>query len=111
PLSVAAARAVLLSRRTEFEYWYPMDLRCSAKDLIPNHLTMALYNHASIWKDRPELWPRGYFTNGHVQVDAMKMSKSKGNFLMMDDCVKRFGADATRCPPDDFGYTPLTRVQ
>lgn len=42
--------------RTEFEYWYPMDLRCSAKDLIPNHLTMALYNHASIWKDRPELW-------------------------------------------------------
>lgn len=26
----------------------------------------------------------------------MKMSKSKGNFLMMDDCVKRFGADATR---------------
>lgn len=40
--------------------------------------------------------PRGYFTNGHVQVDAEKMSKSKGNFLMMDDCVKRFGADATR---------------
>lgn len=40
--------------------------------------------------------PRGYFTNGHVQVDAMKMSKSKGNFLMMDDCVRRFGADATR---------------
>lgn len=40
--------------------------------------------------------PRGYFTNGHVQVDAMKMSKSKGNFLMMDDCVKRFSADATR---------------
>lgn len=46
----------LFCGRTEFEYWYPMDLRCSAKDLIPNHLTMALYNHASIWKDRPELW-------------------------------------------------------
>lgn len=41
--------------------------------------------------------PRGYFTNGHVQVDAQKMSKSKGNFLMMEDCVRRFGADATRC--------------
>ncbi|CAN0470071.1 unnamed protein product, partial [Discosporangium mesarthrocarpum] len=46
----------LREMRTEFEYWYPMDLRCSAKDLIPNHLTMALYNHASIWKDRPEMW-------------------------------------------------------
>jgi leucyl-tRNA synthetase len=32
-----------------------------------------------------------------MQVDAEKMSKSKGNFLMMDECVKRFSADATRC--------------
>lgn len=35
--------------RNEFEYWYPMDLRVSGKDLIPNHLTMSLYNHAAIW--------------------------------------------------------------
>ena len=35
--------------RHEFEYWYPMDLRCSGKDLIRNHLTMCLYNHAAIW--------------------------------------------------------------
>jgi leucyl-tRNA synthetase len=35
--------------RYEFEYWYPMDLRCSGKDLIRNHLTMSLYNHAAIW--------------------------------------------------------------
>jgi len=26
--------------RSEFEYWYPMDLRVSGKDLINNHLTM-----------------------------------------------------------------------
>jgi leucyl-tRNA synthetase len=37
--------------RYEFEYWYPMDLRCSGKDLIRNHLTMSLYNHAAIWED------------------------------------------------------------
>ncbi|CAM9703322.1 unnamed protein product, partial [Chrysoparadoxa australica] len=89
--------ATMLERmRTEFEYWYPMDMRVSAKDLIPNHLTMALYNHSSIWNDRPELWPRSYFTNGHVQVDAEKMSKSKGNFLMLSECIERFGADPTR---------------
>lgn len=45
--------------RREFEYWYPMDLRVSAKDLIPNHLTMSLYNHTEIWKHQPEMWPKG----------------------------------------------------
>lgn len=55
-LTDGVAALIASTDRTEFEYWYPMDLRCSAKDLIPNHLTMALYNHASIWKDRPELW-------------------------------------------------------
>ncbi|KAG5179721.1 leucyl-tRNA synthetase [Tribonema minus] len=92
----ANVKATLEEMRGEFEYWYPMDLRCSAKDLIPNHLTMALYNHASIWKDRPELWPKGYWTNGHILVDAEKMSKSKGNFLMLNECIERFSADATR---------------
>ena len=32
--------------RKEFLYWYPLDLRVSGKDLIKNHLTMALFNHA-----------------------------------------------------------------
>ena len=39
----------LAKLRHEFEYWYPMDMRVSAKDLIRNHLTMCLYNHAGIW--------------------------------------------------------------
>jgi leucyl-tRNA synthetase len=30
------------------------------------------------------------------QVDAEKMSKSKGNFLMLNECVQRFSADCTR---------------
>ena len=62
-----------------------MDLRVSAKDLIGNHLTMALYNHAAVWKHRPEMWPRGYYCNGHVLLDGEKMSKSSGNFLMMHE--------------------------
>jgi len=96
PPGCGISEDVLLELRKEFRYWYPMNLRVSAKDLIPNHLTMALYNHAAVWDNEPELWPRGYFTNGQVQVDAEKMSKSKGNFLMMDDCVERFCCDATR---------------
>lgn len=37
--------------RKSFLYWYPLDLRCSGKDLIKNHLTMALFVHAAIWED------------------------------------------------------------
>ena len=93
----------LSKMRSEFRYWYPMNLRVSAKDLIPNHLTMALFNHAAIWEDEPELWPRGYYCNGHVLVDAEKMSKSKGNFLMMNNTIEKYTADATRLACADAG--------
>lgn len=70
----------LVPLRNEFRYWYPMDLRCSGKDLIKNHLTMTLFNHVAVWKDEPELWPRGFFCNGYINVNGTKMSKSAGNF-------------------------------
>jgi leucyl-tRNA synthetase len=88
--------ATLEKLRSEFEYWYPMDLRVSGKDLIGNHLTMALYSHASIWKDRPELWPRSYYANGHLNLNNDKMSKSTGNFLMLEEAIEKYSADATR---------------
>ena len=99
----AVSAELLLKMRTEFEYWYPWDLRVSAKDLIPNHLTMSLYNHVEVWKDRPQLWPRGIYCNGHVMVDAEKMSKSKGNFLMLLQTVETYSADATRFALADAG--------
>ena len=68
-----------------------MDLRVSGKDLIKNHLTMSLYNHAEIWADDPSKWPRSFFTNGHILVDAQKMSKSEGNFLMLQGSVTGTG--------------------
>eukprot|EP00568_Trieres_chinensis_P011970 CAMPEP_0183296168 /NCGR_PEP_ID=MMETSP0160_2-20130417/3842_1 /TAXON_ID=2839 ORGANISM="Odontella Sinensis, Strain Grunow 1884" /NCGR_SAMPLE_ID=MMETSP0160_2 /ASSEMBLY_ACC=CAM_ASM_000250 /LENGTH=1111 /DNA_ID=CAMNT_0025457759 /DNA_START=149 /DNA_END=3484 /DNA_ORIENTATION=+ len=103
PADTPISKENLDKMRNEFRYWYPMDLRVSAKDLIPNHLTMALYNHAAIWDDEPDLWPQGYYTNGHVLVDAEKMSKSKGNFLMMNDTVNKYSADATRFACADAG--------
>jgi leucyl-tRNA synthetase len=105
PANSAIPSETLTKMRDEFRYWYPMDLRVSAKDLIPNHLTMALYNHAAIWDDEPELWPCGYYTNGHIMVDAEKMSKSKGNFLMMLETINKYSADATRFACADAGDT------
>ena len=97
------ATATLEKMRREFRYWYPLDLRVSGKDLIPNHLTMAIYNHAAVWDQQPEMWPQAFFTNGHIMVDNQKMSKSLGNFLTLDYCIKQFGADATRLALADAG--------
>lgn len=95
--------ASMAQLRREVEFWYPMDLRVSGKDLIPNHLTMSLYNHAAVWKDQPSMWPLAIFCNGHVQVDAEKMSKSKGNFISMEQAIATWGADATRFACADAG--------
>ncbi|CAI5726811.1 unnamed protein product [Hyaloperonospora brassicae] len=103
PTASTIPLAVLKQIRDEFEYWYPIDVRASGKDLIRNHLTMCLYNHAEIWRNDPSKWPRGFFTNGHVQVDGKKMSKSLGNFLTLKDCATEFGADATRFACADAG--------
>lgn len=92
--------------RHEFEYWYPMDLRVSAKDLIRNHLTMSLYNHAAIWHENLEQrMTRGYFCNGYLMINNMKMSKSTGNFMTIRQCINKYGTDASRLALADSGDT------
>ncbi len=85
----------LLDRmREEFNYWYPMDLRVSGKDLIQNHLTMMVFNHVAIFPE--EKWPAGIAVNGHVMVNGEKMSKSKGNFFTIRQLLDKYSADAVR---------------
>lgn len=94
----------LSALKDEFEFWYPLDLRVSGKDLIANHLTMSLYNHAAVWgAEAADRMPQGFFCNGHVQVDGAKMSKSLGNFIILTDAIERWGADATRFALADAG--------
>ena len=87
--------------RREFEYWYPLDLSVSGKDLIPNHLTFFLYIHCALFPKR--FWPRSIRANGHLLLNGEKMSKSTGNFLTLSEAVKKFGADATRIALADAG--------
>ena len=96
---------VLKDMRNSFTYWYPMDLRCSGKDLIGNHLTMSLYNHAIVWDKNQDYMTRGYFCNGYILVDGEKMSKSKGNFLTINDLIENYGCDASRITLADCGDT------
>ena len=72
--------------KNEFNYWYPVDLRVSGKDLIRNHLTMCLYNHAAIWEDH-KMMPKRYYCNGWMLLNGNKMSKSDGNFLTIRECI------------------------
>ncbi len=85
---------LLEEMRKEFLYWYPVDLRISGKDLIPNHLTFFIFHHVALFPE--EHWPRGIGVNGWVLVGGEKMSKSKGNFILLREALERWGADATR---------------
>lgn len=80
--------------RQDFEYWYPVDLRSSGKDLVANHLLFYLFHHIAIFP--PEKWPRAIAVNGYVSLEGKKMSKSKGPLLTMKRAVKQYGADVTR---------------
>eukprot|EP00419_Tripos_fusus_P007549 CAMPEP_0172687916 /NCGR_PEP_ID=MMETSP1074-20121228/22044_1 /TAXON_ID=2916 /ORGANISM="Ceratium fusus, Strain PA161109" /LENGTH=1244 /DNA_ID=CAMNT_0013507459 /DNA_START=49 /DNA_END=3783 /DNA_ORIENTATION=- len=95
PADTAISTELLHRMRREFEFWYPVDLRCSGRDLIQNHLTMSLFNHAAVWED-PSRWPQAMYCNGHVMVDSEKMSKSKGNFMTLEEAIQTYSADATR---------------
>lgn len=80
--------------RSDFEYWYPVDLRSSGKDLVANHLLFYLFHHVAIFP--PDKWPRAIAVNGYVSLEGKKMSKSKGPLLTMKRAVQEYGADVTR---------------
>ncbi|MDA4117432.1 MAG: leucine--tRNA ligase [Thaumarchaeota archaeon] len=85
---------VLRSMRNEFLYWYPVDMRNSAKELIPNHLTFFAFHHAALFEQR--LWPRGFSVNGMIQIEGQKMSKSRNIFVTWRQALERYGADGLR---------------
>jgi len=80
--------------RKQFLYWYPLDSRHSATDLVHNHLTYFIFNHVAVFEKRH--WPRQIATNGFVLMDGKKMSKSMGNILPIRKALREFGADTIR---------------
>jgi leucyl-tRNA synthetase len=93
--AVGVDSETLKEMRAEFLYWYPFDLRISAKELLPNHLTFCIFQHVALFP--PEQWPRAIGVNGMLMIEGKQMHKSKGNFVTMKNAVELYGADATRC--------------
>lgn len=86
--------------RQEFEYFYPVDSRHSAHELIPNHLTFYIFNHVALFERRH--WPRAIITNGHVLMEGQKMSKSLGNIVPLREAIRTYGADPIRLAVTGF---------
>ncbi|ADM11627.1 leucyl-tRNA synthetase [Encephalitozoon intestinalis ATCC 50506] len=85
---------ILSNCRKSFNYFYPVDLRVSGKDLLKNHLIFFLFNHVALFEKKH--WPRRIFTNGYLMLNSEKMSKSSGNFLTVDESLAKFGVSSTR---------------
>ncbi len=87
--------SLLRKMKEEFEYFYPVDLRNSGKDLLQNHLVFYLFNHIAIWH-QSKYWPKAISVNGFVNVEGQKMSKSKGNVIPLQTLLDRYGSDLVR---------------
>jgi leucyl-tRNA synthetase len=78
----------------EFAYFYPLDVRHSGRDLIPNHLSFFIFNHVALF-EKPN-WPKKIVVNGSVLMEGKKMSKSLGNIIPLRSAIKEYGVDAIR---------------
>jgi leucyl-tRNA synthetase len=88
------ASRILVSARKEFTYFYPVDMRHSAKDLVSNHLSFYMFHHTALFPR--EQWPKGIVANGFVMMSGDKMSKSLENIIPLRQAVAKFGADPLR---------------
>ena len=80
--------------QNEFNYWYPLDWRLSAKDLVGNHLSFLMFTHSAIYPE--EKWPRGTVVFGMGLLEGNKMSSSKGNVILLKDAISDYTADVVR---------------
>ena len=80
--------------RSEFEYWYPLDLNLGGKEHMTVHFPVFLMNHVAVL--RPQHWPRGILVNWYITATGGKISKSKGGAQPIPDAAERFGVDAMR---------------
>jgi leucyl-tRNA synthetase len=84
---------LLEKMRREFDYWYPLNYRISAYELIPNHLTFFVFHHSLLF---PHKLPEGILALGMVMLEGRKMSSSKGWLVTIPEAVQRYGADGVR---------------
>ncbi|HZY47539.1 MAG TPA: leucine--tRNA ligase, partial [Candidatus Bathyarchaeia archaeon] len=91
---IGIPKRILNGIRNEFQYFYPVDMRHSARDLVSNHLSFYIFHHSTLFPEKQQ--PRGIVANGFVLMEGMKMSKSLQNIMPLRRAVAKFGADPVR---------------
>jgi len=88
-------RHVWAEIRTDFQYWYPVDINLGGKEHKTVHFPVFLMNHIAVMpKDK---WPRGIFVHWWVtQKGKEKISKSKGGAEHITKAATIYGVDAMR---------------
>jgi leucyl-tRNA synthetase len=88
------SEAAIKKCKESFEYWYTNTSRHSGPDLVPNHLTMYIFNHVALLNKQNQ--PKQIVVNGFVNYEGEKMSKSLGNIVPLVDGIAKYGADPLR---------------
>ncbi len=88
------SKRTLNAIRAEFDYFYPVDMRHSARDLVSNHLSFYIFQHSTLFPEKK--WPKGIVANGFVLMEGAKMSKSLQNIMPLRQGISKFGADPVR---------------
>lgn len=101
--STPISKEFLEKARKEFRSFYPVKLRASGKDLIPNHLVFWIYNHVALFPK--QFWPTGVKAGGWLNLNNDKMSKRTGNFITLKDAIRRYSADGMRFALSEAGDT------
>lgn len=94
PTQTNISKEILDKCKGEFNYFYPIDVRVTGKDLLNNHMIFWIYNHVAFFPK--EKWPKGLKGNGWLLLNGTKMSKSTGNFVSISDACTIYGADPVR---------------
>jgi leucyl-tRNA synthetase len=81
--------------KSEFDYWYPVDINLGGKEHKTVHFPVFLMNHIAILP--PEKFPKGIFTHWWIiQKNKEKISKSKGGVEHISEAAIKYGIDSMR---------------
>ena len=122
PGESSVARELLDEIRSEFTYWYPLDVNIGGKEHKRVHFPVFLYTHALLLP--PALQPRGLFVywwltaHGGAKISKKDVGSKGRGIPPIREAFEEYGADALRLlfalaasPFQDFEWDTTLAVQ
>lgn len=90
--------------KSEFDYWYPVDINLGGKEHKTVHFPVFIMNHIAILPIEKN--PQGIFTHWWIiQKNKEKISKSKGGVEHISEAAIKYGIDSMRLYYSHIGST------